>query len=131
MSDIVATTLDNIAQMTALQLSALKKGIEEKFGVTAAAPMAVAAGPAAGGGAAAAKEEKTSFTVKLKSAGANKIAVIKAVRACLPGLGLKEAKDLVDSSEKGAAILKEAASKDEADKMKKEVEAAGGAVVLE
>ena len=80
---------------------------------------------------AAAKEEKTTFVVKLKSAGANKIAVIKAVRAVLPGLGLKEAKDLVDSAEKGPATLKEAASKEESDKMKKEIEAAGGQVVLE
>ena len=130
MSEIVAQTLESIAQMTALQLAELKKGIEEKFGVTAAAPVAVAAGPA-GGGAAAAKEEKTSFVVKLKAAGANKIAVIKAVRVVMPGLGLKEAKDLVDSTEKGAATLKEAASKEEADKMKKEIEAAGGQVVLE
>jgi large subunit ribosomal protein L7/L12 len=130
MSEIVAQTLESIAQMTALQLAELKKGIEEKFGVTAAAPVAVAAGPA-GGGAAAAKEEKTSFVVKLKAAGANKIAVIKAVRVVVPGLGLKEAKDLVDSTEKGAATLKEAASKEEADKMKKEIEAAGGQVVLE
>jgi large subunit ribosomal protein L7/L12 len=130
MSEIVTQTLDAIARMTALELAELKKGIEDKFGVTAAAPMAMAA-PAAGGGAAAAKEEKTAFTVKLKSSGANKIAVIKAVRAVMPGLGLKEAKDLVDSAEKGPATLKEAASKEEADKIKKEVEAAGGTVVLE
>ena len=130
MSEIVVTTLDAISRMTALELAELKKGIEDKFGVTAAAPVAVAAAPA-GGGAAAAKEEKTAFTVKLKSSGANKIAVIKAVRAVLPGLGLKEAKDLVDSCEKGPATLKEAASKEESDKIKKEVEAAGGAVVLD
>jgi large subunit ribosomal protein L7/L12 len=128
MSEIVTQTLENIAQMNALQLAELKKGIEEKFGVTAAAPMAMAAAPA---GVAAAKEEKTSFVVKLKGSGANKIAVIKAVRAVMPGLGLKEAKDLVDSTEKAAATLKEAASKEEADKMKKEIEAAGGQVVLE
>ncbi len=129
MAELVADTLENIAKMNALQLAELKKGIEEKFGVTAAAPMAMAAAPA--GGAAAVKEEKTSFVVKLKGSGANKIAVIKAVRAVLPGLGLKEAKDLVDSTEKAAAVLKEAASKEEADKMKKEIEAAGGQVVLE
>ena len=129
MSEIVMQTLDSIARMTALELAELKKGIEDKFGVTAAAPVAAAAAPS--GGAAAAKEEKTSFTVKLKSSGANKIAVIKAVRAVMPGLGLKEAKDLVDSCEKGPAVLKEAASKEESDKMKKEVEAAGGQVVLE
>ena len=130
MSDLVAQTLENIAQMNALQLSELKKGIESKFGVTAAAPVAMAAAPG-GGGAAAVKEEKTSFTVKLKSSGANKIAVIKAVRAVMPGIGLKEAKDLVDSCEKGPATLKEAASKEESDKMKKEVEAAGGQVTVE
>jgi large subunit ribosomal protein L7/L12 len=131
MSENVSAVMEKLKVMTALELAELKKQIEETFGVTAAAPVAVAAAPSGGGGAAAAKEEKTSFTVKLKSAGANKIAVIKAVRACLPGLGLKEAKDLVDSSEKGAATLKEAASKEEADKLKKEIEAAGGQVVLE
>jgi len=130
MSENVTAVMDRLKAMTALELAELKKQIEDTFGVTAAAPVAVAAAPAAGGGAAV-KEEKTTFTVKLKSAGANKIAVIKAVRAVLPGLGLKEAKDLVDSAEKGPATLKEAASKEEADKMKKEVEAAGGQVVLE
>ena len=130
MSENVNAVMERLKVMTALELADLKKQIEETFGVTAAAPAAVAAAPA-GGGAAAAKEEKTSFSVKLKSSGANKIAVIKAVRVVLPGLGLKEAKDLVDSAEKGAAVLKEAASKEEADKMKKEVEAAGGQVVLE
>ena len=130
MSENVTAVMDRLKTMTALELSELKTQIETTFGVTAAAPVAVSAAPA-GGGAAAAKEEKTTFGVKLKSAGANKIAVIKAVRAVLPGLGLKEAKDLVDSAEKGAATLKEAASKEEADKMKKEIEAAGGQVVLE
>jgi large subunit ribosomal protein L7/L12 len=130
MSENVTAVMDRLKTMTALELSELKTQIETTFGVTAAAPVAVAAAPA-GGGAAAAKEEKTTFVVKLKSAGANKIAVIKAVRAVLPGLGLKEAKDLVDSAEKGPATLKEAASKEESDKMKKEIEAAGGQVVLE
>ena len=130
MSENVTAVMDRLKTMTALELSELKTQIETTFGVTAAAPVAVSAAPA-GGGAAAAKEEKTTFGVKLKSAGANKIAVIKAVRAVLPGLGLKEAKDLVDSAEKAPATLKEAASKEEADKMKKEVEAAGGQVVLE
>jgi large subunit ribosomal protein L7/L12 len=128
MSENVTAVMEKLKVMTALELSDLKKQIEETFGVTAAAPMAMAAPAAAG---AAAKEEKTSFAVKLKAAGANKIAVIKAVRVVVPGLGLKEAKDLVDSTEKGLATLKEAASKDEADKMKKEIEAAGGQVVLE
>ncbi len=130
MSENVTAVMEKLKVMTALELADLKKQIEETFGVTAAAPMAMMAGPA-GGGAAAVKEEKTSFSVKLKAAGANKIAVIKAVRVVVPGLGLKEAKDLVDSSEKGPAVLKEAASKDEADKMKKEIEAAGGSVVVE
>ena len=130
MSENVTAVMDRLKTMTALELSELKSQIESTFGVTAAAPVAVAAAPS-GGGAAAAKEEKTTFVVKLKSAGANKIAVIKAVRAVLPGLGLKEAKDLVDSAEKGPATLKEAASKEESDKMKKEIEAAGGQVVLE
>ncbi len=131
MSENVAMVIEKLKGMTALELAELKKGIEDTFGVVAAAPMAAAAGPAGGGAAAAVKEEKTSFVVKLKSAGPNKISVIKAVRVLLPGLGLKEAKDLVDSSEKGAAVLKEAASKEESDKMKKEIEAAGGQVVLE
>jgi large subunit ribosomal protein L7/L12 len=129
MSENVTAVMEKLKVMTALELADLKKQIEETFGVTAAAPMAMAAAPAAG--AAAAKEEKTSFAVKLKAAGANKIAVIKAVRVVVPGLGLKEAKDLVDSTEKGLATLKEAASKEEADKMKKEIEAAGGQVVVE
>jgi large subunit ribosomal protein L7/L12 len=130
MSENVTAVMEKLKVMTALELADLKKQIEETFGVTAAAPVAMAA-PAGGGGGAAAKEEKTSFAVKLKAAGANKIAVIKAVRVVVPGLGLKEAKDLVDSTEKAPAVLKEAASKDEADKMKKEIEAAGGQVVLE
>jgi large subunit ribosomal protein L7/L12 len=130
MSENVTAVVEKLKGMTALELAELKKAIEETFGVTAAAPVAVAAG-GGGGGAAAAKEEKTSFGVKLKASGANKIQVIKAVRAVLPGLGLKEAKDLVDSCEKAPAVLKEAASKEEADKIKKEVEAAGGTVVLD
>ena len=129
MSEKVAGVIETLKGMTALELVELKKGIEETFDVTAAAPMAVAMAPGAGAGAAA--EEKTSFTVKLKAIGGNKIPVIKAVRACLPGLGLKEAKDLVDSCEKGPAVLKEAASKEEADKIKKDVEGVGGQVVVE
>ena len=129
MSEKVAGVIETLKGMTALELAELKKGIEETFDVTAAAPMAVAMAPGAGAGAAA--EEKTSFTVKLKAIGGNKIPVIKAVRACLPGLGLKEAKDLVDSCEKGPAVLKEAASKEEADKIKKDVEGVGGQVVVE
>ena len=129
MTPVVEQSLELLKKMTLLEASEYVKAIESTFGVTAAAPVAAASAPS--GGAAAAKEEKTSFTVKLKSSGANKIAVIKAVRAVMPGLGLNEAKDLVDSCEKGPAVLKEAASKEESDKMKKEVEAAGGQVVLE
>ncbi len=129
MSESVTQVLELMKKMTALELSSLKKGIEDTFGVTAAAPVAVAAGP--GAVAAPAKEEQTAFKVLLKAVGPNKIPVIKAVRAVLPGLGLKEAKDLVDSSEKAPAILKEAASKEDADKMKKEIEAAGATIAVE
>jgi large subunit ribosomal protein L7/L12 len=103
----------------------LKKALEDKFGVTAAAPMMMgAAMPAAG--AAAPVEEKTEFTVELKSAGAQKINVIKVVRAAT-GLGLKEAKDLVDGAPK---VVKEGLSKADAEKLKKELEEAGGQVDL-
>jgi len=116
--------LDAIASMTILELSELVKAIEEKFGVTAAAPVMVA-GAAAGGAAAA--EEKTEFNVSLEAADpAKKIAVIKAVRE-VTGLGLKEAKDLVEGAPKA---LKEGVSKEEADKIKSTVEAAGGTVKI-
>jgi len=116
--------LDAIASMTILELSDLVKAIEEKFGVTAAAPV-VMAGGAAGGAAAA--EEKTEFNVSLEAADpAKKIAVIKAVRE-VTGLGLKEAKDLVEGAPKP---LKEGVSKEEADKIKSTVEAAGGTVKI-
>jgi len=115
--------LDAIGNMSLIDVTDLVKMMEEKFGVSAAAPVAVAA---AGGGAAAAApvEEKTEFTVTLKSAGEKKVEVIKAVRA-ITGLGLKEAKDLVESA---PAVVKDAASKDDAAKFKKELEAAGAAV---
>ena len=115
--------LDAIASMTILELSDLVKAIEEKFGVTAAAPVVVAGG-AAGGAAAA--EEKTEFNVSLAADPAKKIAVIKAVRE-VTGLGLKEAKDLVEGAPKP---LKEGVSKEEADKIKSTVEAAGGTVKI-
>ena len=116
--------LDAIASMTILELSDLVKAIEEKFGVTAAAPV-VMAGGAAGGAAAA--EEKTEFNVSLEAADpAKKIAVIKAVRE-VTGLGLKEAKDLVEGAPKP---LKEGVSKEEAEKIKSTVEAAGGTVKI-
>lgn len=115
--------LDAIASMTVLEVADLVKAMEEKFGVTAAAPVAVAAGPAA---AAAPAEEKTEFTVILKAGfpADKKIAIIKEVRA-ITGLGLKEAKDLVEAGDKP---LKENVSKDEAEKIKKQVTDAGGAV---
>ena len=113
--------LEAIAAMSVMVVVDLVKAMEEKFGVSAAA--AVVAGPAAGG---AAEEEKTEFDVVLEEAGANKIAVIKAVRGAT-GLGLKEAKDLV---EKAPATIKEAMNKDEAEALKKELEAAGAKVAL-
>jgi large subunit ribosomal protein L7/L12 len=118
--------VEAVAGMTVLEVSELVKAMEEKFGVTAAAPVAMAAGPAAGAGAAAAEvEEQTEFTVVLKGfADGQKIPVIKEVRA-ITGLGLKEAKDLVEAGEKP---VKEAIAKDEADKIKKQLEGAGATV---
>lgn len=119
--------LDAIGAMSVLELSELLSEFEEKFGVTAAAPVAVAAAAPAGGGDAAAAEEKDSFDVVLTSAGDKKIQVIKEVRG-LTSLGLKEAKELVDSAPK--AII-EGASKDDAEKAKAAIEAAGGTVELQ
>jgi len=117
--------LDGIASLSVLELSELLKEFEEKFGVTAAAPVAVAAAPAGGGDAGgAAEEEKSEFDVVLTAAGDKKIQVIKEVRA-LTSLGLKEAKDLVDSAPK--PVL-ERVSKDEAEKAKAQLEGAGGTV---
>jgi len=118
--------LDSIGAMSVLELSELLSDFEEKFGVTAAAPVAVAAAPA-GGGDAGAVEEKDSFDVVLTSAGEKKIQVIKEVRA-LTSLGLKEAKELVDSAPKP---IIEGASKDDAEKAKEALEAAGGTVELQ
>ena len=115
-----AEILDAIANMTVLELSELIKEMEEKFGVSAAAAVAVAAAPAAGGGAAAA-EEKTEFDVILTGAGDNKVNVIKVVRT-ITGLGLKEAKDLVDGAPKA---VKEGASKADADAIAKQLIEAG------
>ncbi len=114
-----------IEEMSVLELSELVKIFEEKFGVSAAAPMAMMAAPA-GGGEQAAAAEKTSFNVELTSAGEQKIAVIKAVKE-VAGLGLKEAKDLV---EKAPAIIKENVPKADAEEIKKKLEAAGGKVEL-
>jgi large subunit ribosomal protein L7/L12 len=116
--------LNAIGSMSLIDVTDLVKMMEDKFGVSAAAPMAMAAGPAAA--AAAPVEEKTEFTVVLKSAGEKKVEVIKAVRA-ITGLGLKEAKDLVESA---PATVKEAVSKDDSAKFKKELEAAGAAVEI-
>lgn len=119
--------IEFIANMSVLELSELVKEMEEKFGVSAAAPVAVAAaGPAAAGGAEAAAEEKTEFDVVLTSAGEKKIAVIKEVRA-ITALGLKEAKALVEGA---PAPVKEAVSKDEAEDIKSKIEAAGGSVEI-
>jgi large subunit ribosomal protein L7/L12 len=128
MATDTAKVLETLGGMTVLELVELKKAIEDEWGVTAAAPVAVAAAPgaAAGGDGAAAPEEKDSFDVVLTSAGDKKIQVIKVVRAAT-GLGLKEAKDLVDGAPNS---VKEALAKDEADKLKAELEEAGAGVEL-
>ncbi len=126
MATTVETIVEQISGMTALELSELKTALEDKFGVTAAAPMMgmpMMAAPAAGGDAA---EEKTSFDVILAAAGDQKLNVIKVVRE-ITGLGLKEAKDLVDGAPKP---IKEGAAKEEAESIKKKVEEAGGKVEL-
>ncbi|UTC91220.1 50S ribosomal protein L7/L12 [Treponema denticola] len=119
--------IEAIGEKTILELSELIKAMEEKFGVTAAAPVAVVAGGAAGGGAS--EEEKTEFTVTLKglSDPGKKIGVIKEVRNVVPGLGLKEAKELVEGAPK---VLKEDVSKEEAAKIKEAITAAGGEVEI-
>ena len=125
----VESIVDQISSMTALELSELKKALEEKFGVTAAAPMGAFNPAMFGGGAAAAapvEEEKTEFDVILTAAGDSKLGVIKVVRE-ITGLGLKEAKDLVDGAPKP---VKQATSKDDADKIKKAIEEAGGKVEI-
>ena len=123
----VDSIVDQISGMTALELSELKKALEEKFGVTAAAPMMMGGGfPMGGGGGAAApvEEEQTEFNAVLTSAGDAKLAVIKVVRE-ITGLGLKEAKDLVDTAPKP---IKEGVTRDEADKIAAQVKEAGGTV---
>ena len=117
--------VEDLSSLTVLEAAELSKLLEEKWGVSAAAPVAVAAAPAAGGGEAAA-EEKDSFTVVLAAAGDKKINVIKEVRT-ITGLGLKEAKDLVEGAPKD---VKEGASKDEANEIKEKLEAAGATVEL-
>lgn len=118
--------VEQLSGLTVLEIADLVKQLEEKWGVSAAAPVAVAA-PAAGGAAAPAAEEKTSFDVVLTDAGTNKIAVIKEVRAAVAGLGLAEAKALVESAPKA---LKEGVTKEEAEEIKKKIEAAGAKVEI-
>ncbi len=117
--------VEDLSSLTVLEAAELSKLLEEKWGVSAAAPVAVAAAPAAGGGEAAA-EEKTEFDIELSESGSNKIAVIKEVRT-ITGLGLKEAKDLVEGAPKP---LKQGVKKEEAEAMKKSLEAAGAKVEL-
>ncbi len=125
MADL-AKIVEELSSLTVREAAELAKLLEEKWGVSAAAAVAVAAGPAAGGGAAAAAEEQTEFTVVLASAGDKKIEVIKEVRA-ITGLGLKEAKDLVEGAPKP---IKESVAKDEAEKIKAQLEKAGAKVEL-
>jgi large subunit ribosomal protein L7/L12 len=125
MSDKVSALVEKIKELTLLEAAELKSALEKEFGVTAAAPMMVASGaPSAGGGAPV--EEKTEFDVILQTSGDKKINVIKVVRAHT-GLGLKEAKDLVDGAPK---TVKEGVSKEEAEKLKKEFEEAGATVTI-
>ena len=122
--------VDQLSGLTVLEIAGLVKQLEEKWGVSAAAPVAMAAAPAAGSGAApaaTAAEEKTTFEVILTEMGANKISVIKEVRAAVPGLGLAEAKALVEGAPK---TIKEGVTKEEADEIKKKVEAAGAKVEI-
>ena len=120
--------VDQLSGLTVLEIAGLVKELEEKWGVSAAAPVAMAAPAGGGGGAAAAPaEEKTTFDVILKEMGANKIGVIKEVRGAVPGLGLAEAKALVEGAPK---TLKEGVTKEEAEEIKKKIEAAGAKVEI-
>ena len=124
------TIVEQLSGLTVLEIAGLVKQLEEKWGVSAAAPVAVAAAPAGGAGAGAAApaaEEKTTFEVILKEMGANKIGVIKEVRSAVPGLGLAEAKALVEGAPK---TIKEGVTKAEADEIKKKIEAAGAKVEI-
>jgi len=121
--------VEQLSGLSVLEIAGLVKQLEEKWGVSAAAPVAVAAAPAAGGGGAAAPaaEEKATFDVILKEMGANKIGVIKEIRGAVPGLGLAEAKALVEGAPKP---IKEGVTKQEAEDIKKKVEAAGAKVEI-
>jgi large subunit ribosomal protein L7/L12 len=127
-SEKVAAVMEQVGSLTVLELNELVKSLQEEWGVTAAVAAApAAAGGAADGGAPAAAEEQTEFTVVLKDAGAQKIQVIKAVREVVPALGLKEAKDLVEGA---PANIKEDVTKEEAEEMKKKLEAAGAVIEI-
>ncbi|HZA37912.1 MAG TPA: 50S ribosomal protein L7/L12 [Candidatus Baltobacteraceae bacterium] len=122
--------VEQLSELSVLEIAGLVKQLEEKWGVSAAAPVAVAAGPAAGpgaGAAAAPAEEKSTFDVILKEMGSNKIAVIKEVRGAVPGLGLADAKALVEGAPK---TIKEGVPKEEAEEIKKKIEAAGAKVEI-
>ncbi|HVY91029.1 MAG TPA: 50S ribosomal protein L7/L12 [Hyphomonadaceae bacterium] len=119
--------VEDLSGLTVLEAADLAKMLEEKWGVSAAAPVAVAAGPAAGGAAAAPAEAQTEFTVILKDAGDKKINVIKVVREVVPNLGLKEAKDLVEAAPKP---VKEGVTKEEAETIKKKLEETGAKVEI-
>ncbi len=122
------TIVEQLSGLTVLEIAGLVKQLEEKWGVSAAAPVAMAAPAAGGGGAAApAAEEKTTFEVILKEMGSNKIGVIKEVRGAVPGLGLAEAKALVEGAPKS---IKEGVTKEEAEEIKKKIEAAGAKVEI-
>ena len=122
------TIVEQLSGLTVLEIAGLVKQLEEKWGVSAAAPVAAAAAPTAGAGAApAAAEEKTTFDVVLKEMGANKIGVIKEIRGAVPGLGLAEAKALVEGAPKP---IKEGVNKQEAEEIKKKIEAAGAKVEI-
>src|SRR6202043_2661220 len=117
--------VEQLSGLSVLEIAGLVKQLEEKWGVSAAAPVAVAAAPAGGGAAAPAAEEKATFDVILKEMGANKIGVIKEIRSAVPGLGLAEAKALVEGAPK---TIKEGVTKAEADEIKRKIEAAGAKV---
>jgi large subunit ribosomal protein L7/L12 len=119
--------VEQLSGLTVLEIAGLVKQLEEKWGVSAAAPVAAVAAPAAGGAAAPAAEEKTAFEVILKEMGSNKIGVIKEVRGAVPGLGLAEAKALVEGAPK---TIKEGVTKAEAEEIKKKIEAAGAKVEI-
>jgi large subunit ribosomal protein L7/L12 len=119
--------VEQLSGMSVLEIAGLVKQLEEKWGVSAAAPVAAAAAPAAGGAAAPAAEEKATFDVILKEMGSNKIGVIKEIRSAVPGLGLAEAKALVESAPKP---IKEGVPKAEAEEIKKKIEAAGAKVEI-